>query len=524
MSKYTILDWDGTASGNTDLGASLNTSGTGLVSTADDSFREIMAQVSRYNKDLVGLGVTVGGNANAVTLAVNQPWTALADGQVVGWKHTGGPNTGAMTVTVTPSGGAAFATKDLVQNGGAAFVGGEIPDNAYVIARYDATLDDYVQINGGGGAVAASLAEVLAGTNTAKFVSPATAAAVRHRRNRLVNPAMQVSQENSNTSGTTNGYYAADQWAMYRVTSAGTITAQRVQSQTIYKSKDRFRVTITAADASLAAGEYLTINQNIEGQEVADFAYGAAGARQSVLRFGFKGPAGTYAVSLKNSALNRSYVKTFSPTTANTDEMISLVIPGDTSGTWLTDTGIGISLDIVLAAGSTFQGTDAAWQSGNILGTSGVSNGMGTISSVFEIFDVGLYLDAESTSAAPPWELPDFDDTLRQCQRYYFRQTSTTAQTAIAAGVFNSTTQGRHGFRFPVEMRTGVPVFSVSNGADFQCTTSGGVLDTTDLTGTQTDAYSARLDATISGATSGGGSLLTFDATIGRWFAFNARM
>ena len=209
---------------------------------------------------------------------------------------------------------------------------------------------------------------------------------------------MQVSQENGNTAGTTNGYYVADQFAVYRTTSAGTITAQRVQSVTPNGSKDRARITITAADASLAAGEFLTFNQNIEGQEVADFRYGSASAKQSILRFGFKGPQGTYAVSVKNSALNRSFVSLFtiSAPQANTDTEQTITITGDTTGTWLTDTGIGLSIDIVLACGSTYQGT-TGWQAGNILGTSGVSNGMGTVSAVFEIFDVGLYADFAST-------------------------------------------------------------------------------------------------------------------------------
>ena len=316
----------------------------------------------------------------------------------------------------------------------------------------------------------ATNAEAVTGTDTGRAATANNLSAVRQRRNRLVNPAMQISQQNGNTSGTTTGYFVADQWAMYRVTSAGTITAQRVQSQTIYKSKDRARITITAADASLAAGEYLTLNQNIEGQEVADFAYGAAGARQSVLRFGFKGPAGTYAISIKNSALNRSYVKTFSPTTANTDEMISLVIPGDESGTWLTDTGIGISLDFVFAAGSTFQGTDAAWQAGNFLGTSGVSNGMGTISQVFEIFDVGLYLDVEDTEVAPPWELPDYDGTFRKCQRYYEKSYSLdvalgTATTTGAVGIRNGGPDGTTTVYFRATKRSTVTArFWTTNG------------------------------------------------------------
>lgn len=227
----------------------------------------------------------------------------------------------------------------------------------------------------------------------------------KSRRNRLVNPAMQISSVNGNTSGTANGYAPADNWATFRVTSAGTITTQRVQSVTPKGAKDRIRVTITAADASLAAGEYLTVTQAIIGQEVADFQYGGASAKQTVLRFLFKGPAGTYAVRLINAASNRSYVALFTPAVANTDEIISLVIPGDVTGTWTTDGTTGLTLDIVLACGSTFQGT-TGWQSGNIMGTSAVSNGMGTISQVFEIGEAGLYLDPDSTGVAPAWELP----------------------------------------------------------------------------------------------------------------------
>lgn len=231
-------------------------------------------------------------------------------------------------------------------------------------------------------------------------------------RNRIVNPSMQISSINGNTSGTTNGYSPADNWGTYRVTSAGTITTQRVQSATAAGSKDRARITITAADASLAAGEYLTFTQSIVGQEVADLLYGTASAKNVVLRFGFKGPAGTYAVHLGNSAANRSYVALFtiSAGQANADTTQTVSIVGDTTGTWLTDTGTGITLDIVLACGSTFQGT-TGWQAGNLLGTSGVSNGMGTISAVFEIFDVGLYADPSATGVAPPFETPSFTET-----------------------------------------------------------------------------------------------------------------
>lgn len=240
------------------------------------------------------------------------------------------------------------------------------------------------------------------------------------RRNRIVNHDLASSQENGDTAGTTNGRYGACQFATYFVTSAGTITTQRVASATPAGGRYRYRVTITTPDTSLAAGEYLTITTNLEGSNVADFLYGTANARYSVDRFGFKGPAGTYAVAYHNSAANRSYVALFTigEGEANTDTVQTLSIPGDTTGTWLTADGvIGITRDIVLACGSTFQGS-TGWQSGNILGTSGVSNGMGTGSAVFELFDVGLKLDPDATGVYGQYEVGETDATYRS-ERYY---------------------------------------------------------------------------------------------------------
>lgn len=240
-------------------------------------------------------------------------------------------------------------------------------------------------------------------------------------RNRIVNPAMQVSQQNGDTSGTTDLYYGADQWATQRITSAGTITTQRVAEVTPGGSPYRYQVTVTTADTTLAAGEILAVFQNLEGADVADFLYGGADARQSVLRVGFSGPAGTYAIRLINSAADRSYVALFtiSADDANTDTVQTFAIPGDTTGTWLTAEGvIGINLTIALACGSTYQGVEG-WQAGNIYGTSGVSNGMGTQGNVFQIFDVGLYLDPDETGVAPAWELPDAAEEERGCKRFW---------------------------------------------------------------------------------------------------------
>lgn len=243
---------------------------------------------------------------------------------------------------------------------------------------------------------------------------------ITNRRNRIVNGDMRVSQENVTTAGTANGYYPVDQWAQYRVTSAGTLTVAQVASVTPAGSPNRLRATVTVADASLAAGEFWKLTQNLEGSNVADFQYGGSSAKASVLRFGFKGPAGTYAARVGNSAANRSFVALFTITAgqANTDTVQTVAITGDTTGTWLTANGvIGMTLDIVLACGSTFQGV-AGWQAGNLLGTSAVSNGMGTGSAVFELFDVGLKLDPDATGVYGAYEAGETDAVYRS-ERYY---------------------------------------------------------------------------------------------------------
>lgn len=239
------------------------------------------------------------------------------------------------------------------------------------------------------------------------------------RRNRVVNGDKLVSQENGQTSGTTNGRYISDQNAMYFVSSAGTFTGVNVLTLSPAGGY-RDQITITVADASLAAGEYLLYTQNLEGSNVRDLKWGTADAVDAVARFGFRGPAGTYAYRLGNSAGNRSFVALFtiSAPEANTDTVQTIAIPGDTTGTWLnTDGVIGITRDIVLACGSTFQGT-TGWQGGLIYGTSGVSNGMGTGAAVFQFFDEGFKADPDATGVYGAYEVGEVDVVYRS-ERYW---------------------------------------------------------------------------------------------------------
>lgn len=239
--------------------------------------------------------------------------------------------------------------------------------------------------------------------------------------NAIVNPSMWVSQENGGVAGTGNGYWPADQWTI-QATTTGVVSAQQISPPAGVKSPAtaRLRCTVTTADTSIAAGEYYVILQPIEGQRCANFKFGTTYAKQSILRFGFKGPAGTYGVTIRNGAANRSYLAQFTITAgqANTDTEQVIIIPGDVSGTWAVDSTVGITVGITLTAGSTFTGV-AGWQAGNLLAISGQSNGLATVGNVFELWDVGFYADPDLSGIPPRFILPDYHDTLLECMRYW---------------------------------------------------------------------------------------------------------
>lgn len=283
---------------------------------------------------------------------------------------------------------------------------------------------------------------------------------VAFSENLIVNGAFQHSQQNGNVASGVSGYFFADEWTATYTSSTGAISSQRVQSLTPYGSLDRARISIGVIDSSISAGEFLTISHCIEGTKIPHLKWGTAAAKPLLLRFGFRGPAGTYAVSVVNNAATRSYVREFviSAGQANTDTEQTLTFPGDTSGVWATDANIGILIRISLANGSTFQTTANAWQSGNYLGTSATINGFGAGNN-FELFDVGAYADIYNTGIFPRYVKPDFDAEFLRCQRYFQAHVIEMVSSAYAAGAF-------HGFTviFPTIMRAAPSALDAGGG------------------------------------------------------------
>ena len=240
-------------------------------------------------------------------------------------------------------------------------------------------------------------------------------------RNRVVNGGMQISQENGSNGSTANSYFAADQWYS-SFSHGGSVTASRAASDTGTGSQFCLAAWVTTPDTSIGATDNYSLRQDIEGIRIADFMWGTASARQVVLRFGFLGPPGTYAVSLLNAAADRSYIAAF--TADGTRQTHTIVIPGDTTGVWPKTNVRSMYLIFSLMCGANYLKAPGSWGAGTFLGATGMSNGLGATSASvggFNIYDVGLYVDPENTGRAPPWEMPDEAEELAACQRYWQR-------------------------------------------------------------------------------------------------------
>lgn len=261
-------------------------------------------------------------------------------------------------------------------------------------------------------------------------------------RNLFVNGSFSVSQENGNTLGTTNGYYPADQIALYFTAATAAMSVQRVQVRTLANALDQIEFKTTTAKAVLDANDFVTLTQNIEGSSFAAAGFGTAAAVPLVLRAEVNLPAGTYHFHFANSANNRHCAVPFTiaPGEANTAVVKEIVVPPDTTGTWLTADGvIGITCDLVLAAGSGLTGGAAStWGSTAYLAASTQKNILDSTANVARLADIGLRLDPDATGVYGQYEVGDVSAawkpnrywrTLNVDMNFYMNAGGTNTQT-----------------------------------------------------------------------------------------------
>lgn len=268
------------------------------------------------------------------------------------------------------------------------------------------------------------------------------AAPLPARPNLIVNGAMTISQRVGTTATTpTTSGLTLDRWLL-SIAAASKITYQQVTSVVPAGASHSLKLSV-AAGYSAGSSEAFVIQQNIEGINVAHLGWGAAGAKALAISFLVRASAtGTYNLSVTNSAGTRSYVTEFDIDSADTWTRIELVIPGDTTGTWLTAEGvIGAAIRIDLGSHSGFEGTADTWAAANYTRTSGAVAWVATTSRTLYVADV----KAEIASPTA-FERESATIALARCQRYY--------QVALARwdGQATSGVSFSHTYPLPVRM------------------------------------------------------------------------
>jgi len=242
-------------------------------------------------------------------------------------------------------------------------------------------------------------------------------------RNRLINGNMTVSQRYGTTATASSiNDYTVDRWAVYQ-SPTGKVVAQQTPSatETGYATRVAAGFTnylaITSQSAySLGITDLYSIVQKVEGLNIADLAWGTANAKTVTLSaWVYSSLTGTFGGSIINTDVSRTYPFSYSIPTANTWTQISITIPGDTTGTWLTTNGIGLRVYFNLGCGTALAASAGTWIAGGYYGASGCVSVVGTNTATFYI--TGVQLEAGTT--ASPFEYRQYGTELALCQRYY---------------------------------------------------------------------------------------------------------
>ena len=288
-------------------------------------------------------------------------------------------------------------------------------------------------------------------------------------RNRIINGDMRVNQRNATVS--TDGTYGVDRWLAFR--QAGSFSSSQ---STDVPANSGFVYSNLWSSGSTTSTGYSGLSQRIEGANIADLAWGTSAAKTVTLSFWVKaGLIGQYSVTLRNGTQTRAYSATYTVNVVDTWEYKTVVIPGDTTGTWAT--GVGWGVEFWFSCGGTVTQTGNAWAAGNFQAATGnvalyalASGGnfritgvqveVGPVASIFEQIPYGL--------------------SLALCQRYY------SFFPYIIINVPGSDTQAT----FPVTMRANPNL--AGGGAGF--TVSGA--NNTTFTASQTTRVAQTITAT----------------------------
>jgi len=282
-------------------------------------------------------------------------------------------------------------------------------------------------------------------------------------KNKFINGDTVVDQRNSGATSTASGTYTVDRFEFNASQATKFTWGQNYGGVTPPAGFSKYLGFKTTTAVTIAAGDYFFFGQKIEGQSIADLAWGTASAKTITLSFYvYSSLTGTFGGSIENSASNRSYPFTYTISAASTWERKTITIAGDTTGTWLTTSGIGAKVWLGLGVGSTYSGTAGAWVAADTFSATGATSVVGTLNATFYV--TGFQFEQSSVATPFTTATGTIQGELAACQRYYYRNTAGTAYASMCAWTPAYTTSAIVAqLQFPVQMRVTPTVLEYGN-------------------------------------------------------------
>ena len=306
-----------------------------------------------------------------------------------------------------------------------------------------------------------------------------------------MNGSFDASQEFGGTGRASIGYFC-DGWLLGYGGTMAAVGAAATAGNYFPGFRNFGQISVTTAQASLGAGDALTMYHRIEGSRVARLAWGTLNAKPITIGFwSSHSKIGVYSVAVRAPDNSRSYVAAYTQAASNVQQYNVVTIAGCPDGVWPTDNAHGMTVDFPVAAGSGLIAAPGAWNAANKIGATGQVNGADSTANFFRIGGVIILPGIEApTAAQSPLIMRPYDQELPACLRHYQK---------FGPNLYRSDVITLHYAAVPalVPMRAVPtaslinPVYGTANGAQianassfgaeigFTCTAVGGYVQTT---------------------------------------------
>lgn len=275
------------------------------------------------------------------------------------------------------------------------------------------------------------------GTNGITFNDGSLQPSAPVGKNLIINGNMAINQRGSASYDITGAVYTLDRYrGSASIASKFSIAPGTTTPPAGFTNY--LQVTSSAATTPGSTDSY-SFFQRVEGSNIAHLDWGTTDAQTVTMSFWVRSTlTGTFGGKLQNSAQDRIYIFSYTIDAANTWEKKTITITGDTTGTWLTTTGVGLSINFSVGAGTGAEGTAGSWGTNNVpMQPTGSTNVVATSGATWQI--TGVQLEANTT--ATPFENLQYGTQLALCQRYYEKSYASGQNigTATFAGMLLST-------------------------------------------------------------------------------------